>query len=158
MGLWAFVKARFSRKPSDPDAALIAIMKETLAALEERITQRGWAVQYVSSEDPRDIEFGYTVGLSARGLPELLVTGVPQSAAEHILDRVATELVLTKNPQPRVIENVIENYSAELRYIYAEEFFTKAIFAEIWSTLNGVERCGGMQIVLPNPDGSFPSA
>lgn len=89
---------------------------------------------------------------------ELLVYGVPPAAAERILNRVASEFIVTTDAQPRVIENVIQDYSAELRWVYPEEFFTKAIFAEIWSTMKGVERCGGMQIVLPDPDGSLPLA
>jgi hypothetical protein len=100
MGFWAFVKARFSRKPSLSDPALAAVY------------------------------------------------GVPQGAAEQILNRVAAEFLDTKNAEARMIHNVIENYSAERRWMYEEEFFTRAIFAEIWSTVNGVERCGGMQIVL----------
>jgi hypothetical protein len=63
MGFWAFVKARFSRKPSLSDPALAAVY------------------------------------------------GVPQGAAEQILNRVAAEFLDTKNAEARMIHNVIENYA-----------------------------------------------
>lgn len=57
-----------------------------LDLLREKIRRRGWVVQYV--EDGRH-SFAYTIGLHARRLPELLVTGLEPRHAQWLLDTFA---------------------------------------------------------------------
>ncbi|BBZ78736.1 hypothetical protein MANY_40730 [Mycolicibacterium anyangense] len=51
-----------------------------------KIDKRGWAVQYV--EDLR-MPFAYTAGMTAYGLPELLMTNVSPARAARVLNRSA---------------------------------------------------------------------
>jgi Domain of unknown function (DUF4262) len=57
----------------------------------------GWAVQYV--EDDRR-PFAYTVGLTRRELPELLVTGVSPPRALRLLDTVARRALAGDSLRP----------------------------------------------------------
>lgn len=51
-----------------------ATTQDYLDILRRQIAKCGWTVQYVEGRSP----FGYTIGLSEVGLPELLVTGLPR--------------------------------------------------------------------------------
>src|SRR5262249_52869691 len=66
--------------PSDGDA------EGYLDELRATIRIHGWAVQGV--EDDR-LPYAYTIGLHDRGLPELLVTGLPPEGAAGLLNDVA---------------------------------------------------------------------
>ena len=50
----------------------------------------GWAVQYV--EDKKK-PFAYTVGLHEKGLPELLLTGLPPQESARLLNSIAQEVI-----------------------------------------------------------------
>lgn len=64
------------------------------AVVRKMIDQQGFMVQAVF---PKDAEqgpaFAYTVGLTAKGLPELLVAGVPHEVAAQILTEAVPPLV-----------------------------------------------------------------
>ena len=62
-----------------------------LDLLREKIGAHGWAVQYV--EDDRR-PFAYTVGLHARGLPELLVTGLDPRQSLWLLNSFARRALI----------------------------------------------------------------
>lgn len=55
------------------------------------IATLGWAVTYVlpTDDDPTDIPFAYTVGLTERDLPELLIAGLPIPVAHTLLNDLA---------------------------------------------------------------------
>jgi hypothetical protein len=60
--------------------------EEYLDELRATIRIHGWVVQGV--EDDR-LPYAYTIGLHNRGLPELVVTGLPPERAAHVLNDVA---------------------------------------------------------------------
>ncbi|MEU0496950.1 DUF4262 domain-containing protein [Mycobacterium sp. NPDC006124] len=72
-------------------------LDDYLALIRETIAAHGWAVQHV--EDDRR-PFSYTVGLHARGLPELLVTGLPTKQAAWLLNLFAKRMVAGLRPVP----------------------------------------------------------
>ena len=63
-----------------------ATTQEWLELLYERVKENGWTPMFV--EDDRR-PFAYTIGLHERGLPELLVTGMPHQRANLVLHSVA---------------------------------------------------------------------
>jgi hypothetical protein len=71
-------------------------MQEWMALIYAAVQDNGWVVQFVSDRTP----FAYTIGLHPRGLPELLVTGMPQERAKLMLDSVAQYLVEGGRPVP----------------------------------------------------------
>jgi hypothetical protein len=80
-------------KCDHPDSTI----EEWLEAIRTTMAEHGWAVQYV--EDDRR-PYAYTVGLHERGLPELLVTGVPPQRAVQLLNAVAEYVVNGGRPTP----------------------------------------------------------
>jgi hypothetical protein len=74
-----------------------ATMQEYLDLIYEKVQEIGWVVQFVESDrNP----FAYTIGLHERGLPELLVTGMPPERANLVLNTVAEYLVDGGRPVP----------------------------------------------------------
>jgi Domain of unknown function (DUF4262) len=57
-----------------------------LQELGRRIRQQGWVVQYIG--DPQ-IPWAYTIGLSDRGHPELVITGVDPGTSAVVLNTIA---------------------------------------------------------------------
>src|SRR4051812_46614234 len=59
------------------------------------IDEFGWAVVHVlpTDEDPADaVPFGYTVGLTGYGHPEIAISGVPPEVAHPILNELASRV------------------------------------------------------------------
>jgi Domain of unknown function (DUF4262) len=61
------------------------------------IREHGWAVQFV--EDDR-APFAYTIGLNARGLPELWMTGLAPKRSQSLLNRAAEHALREGAPVP----------------------------------------------------------
>lgn len=57
-------------------------------AVRAEIERYGWAMPYVAG-DTLPASFAYTAGLQLRGLPELVVSGLPPEQAWLVLDDVA---------------------------------------------------------------------
>ncbi len=74
-----------------------ATVQEWMEKLHRLVEKLGWIVQFV--EDQRT-PYAYTVGLHKRGLPELLVTGLPPGAANYMLRSVGEYLVSGGKPVP----------------------------------------------------------
>ena len=72
-------------------------MQEWLEAIYASVERNGWVVQCVESDRT---PYAYTIGLHPRGLPELLVTGMPPQRATHVLNSVAQYLVDGGRPLP----------------------------------------------------------
>jgi Domain of unknown function (DUF4262) len=78
-----------------PDAS----RSDYLDHLGDMIAQYGWAVQGVEP-DRIHPPWAYTVGLTAYGRPELVVTGLPLLAATELLNDVAAHCVHAAPPAP----------------------------------------------------------
>ena len=74
-----------------------ATMQEWLELIYGKVQENGWTVQFV--QDDRT-PFAYTIGLPERGLPELLVTGMPPERANLVLNTVAQYLLQGGRPIP----------------------------------------------------------
>lgn len=64
--------------------------EEYLAELRDVIADHGWVVQYVEDASR---PFAYTIGLSHRGLPELLITGMQSQKSARVLNSIAHQIV-----------------------------------------------------------------
>jgi hypothetical protein len=88
--------ARWSQRPmkgatmcwqcDNPNASI----EDYFGELRRTVRDHGWAVQFVES-DRRP--FAYTIGLHDRGLPELLMTGLPAPTVNRLLNSVAHMIV-----------------------------------------------------------------
>ncbi|HKD87502.1 MAG TPA: DUF4262 domain-containing protein, partial [Streptosporangiaceae bacterium] len=101
------------------------------------IDTHGWAVQAVERYRVRP-PWAYTVGLTAAGRPELVVTGMSRSRAAHLLDDVAAH-VLHAGPlvpgEQHALEGgplieVVELTEPSAHLVMAVELFGKGIRAQ----------------------------
>lgn len=67
-------------------------IEEIQAELDAIIARVGWAVQGVFAEDDEP-GFCYTVGLSAKDLPELITFGLSQQTGALFLNRIAQRMI-----------------------------------------------------------------
>jgi hypothetical protein len=72
---------------------------DALDRMRQLITRYGWAVQYVEADRARP-GWAYTVGLTPRGVPELLITGKPPDESCAVLNRVAEHVLHAEPPDP----------------------------------------------------------
>lgn len=67
-----------------------ARMQAYLLTCRETIARHGWMIQGVfPTEESPGVEFSYTVGLTAAGLPELVISGLPMNLAGTLLNDAA---------------------------------------------------------------------
>lgn len=71
--------------------------EDYLDILRAIIRKNGWAVQYVENERA---PFAYTIGLHARGLPELLMTGLAPKQSQLLLNHAAQRALREGAPVP----------------------------------------------------------
>ena len=76
-----------------------ATLQDYLGNLRAIITRRGWAVQAIG-RDRLYPPWAYTTGLTLRGLPELVVTGMPGARAASLLNEIAAHAVHAGMPEP----------------------------------------------------------
>ncbi|MGW4519734.1 DUF4262 domain-containing protein [Amycolatopsis sp. NPDC004378] len=70
---------------------------EYLTLLREGVADRGWLVQGVDDAGA-DPPWAYTIGLSAYGLPELVVTGLPLTECAELLNDLAAHALHASPP------------------------------------------------------------
>jgi hypothetical protein len=76
-----------------------ATLQDYLDQLRSLAMTHGWAVQAVQ-RDRLHPPFAYTVGLTAWGKPELVVTGMPTARAGALLNEVAAHVLHADVPEP----------------------------------------------------------
>ena len=120
--------------------------------LRERIGRKQWTVLQVLPDKSGPV-FYYTVGLTARGLPELLLFGLDARTGEKALENIATMLVRgMPHADGTLLHDVLCDVPVTLRDLlplktrthlrYAEEFFPDGVRA--------------MQVIWPDMAGHFP--
>jgi hypothetical protein len=70
----------------NPDATI----DDYLDLLRRIVRRRGWAIQFIESEQQ---PFAYTIGLHEKGLPELLLTGLPPETSARLLNSIVAQIV-----------------------------------------------------------------
>jgi hypothetical protein len=112
------------------------------------IAEHGWMIQGVfATETSPGPPFAYTVGLTAAGLPELIITGLPHDLAPAILNNAAQSHLETELVPGKVCDTAA---SVPLRIAPAPN-------AEIGVAyqLYG-ERASALQLVWPDDAGIYP--
>lgn len=118
----------------------------------DMVAHHGWAVLSIHA-DVDTPPYSYTVGLTEKGLPEIILFGVPPDAAQPVLEILAKELVDGKSygentPLTRVFAGVnaylkpVPEIAAREKMWLASEFYPK--------------RMAGLQLVWPDEAGVFP--
>ena len=120
------------------------------------VAKHGWAVIYVGDHENELENFGYTVGLSAAGLPELLFVVEESDVATSMLNEIARLLVKRGTNVPDGFEP-FPGQALRLRNIYPKEFFRRCTIAGLWAIDHAsIGGATGMQVVIAEDDGTFP--
>jgi len=128
--------------------------------IKDIVDKKGWALQMVGPDHDADIpSFIYTVGLASRGLPDLLVFGLPRSSA--VLVNTAIEKMIAihgKDPYGLYSGLILD----EVANMPIRMDLAPIGLAQVFAT--GASRHGEetgvtvsiMQLVLPDQAGRFP--
>lgn len=125
-----------------------------LDRLRALVDKHGWAVQGVGADVEAGVPgFAYTVGLAKKGLPELIVLGLPMDAAQPILNTLARRMVDGESFEDG--SDIIEaaNLPLRLQTLEGAHLRNWVRFADL---MNG-EPVGVRQLVWPDRDGRFPT-
>lgn len=125
--------------------------REFVKKIEAVVEAEGWAVQGVLSDPP----YCYTVGLHKRGLPEVVVLGLPPEISQEVLGVVVRQLT-EKQLEPRegaVYNEIFDGFPAT---------FTKVSQAHIKERLQianiiAQDYVSAWQLLWPDESGRFPS-
>jgi uncharacterized protein DUF4262 len=121
-------------------------MQEWLELIYEKVKENGWVVQFVQDRTP----FAYTIGLHERGLPELLVTGMPRERANLVVNTVAQYLVRGGRPVPG--ERMLIGGELLLEFVQVQHPIAHLKFAY---SIYGPD-LRALQLVWPDEHGHLP--
>jgi len=120
------------------------------------INEYGWAVQVNVAEINRPM-FAYTVGLSDKRYPELLVFGsVPPRVMMNVLNSVADMFVASGEAICGDMYAVLPKLPVRLREIDVDTFNTYGVLAEYWAGNHTYPIRRAVQVLLPDKNGRFP--
>ena len=115
------------------------------------IDEHGHMVQSVFA-DARTPDFAYTIGLSTRGLPELVVIGLPSETATHALNQIAQRLAKDSIPDHQDITE-IANMPLRLRTVDPDAAW---VHMGVARSLLQTRPTAIRQVLWPDPSGRFP--
>lgn len=123
-----------------------------LVRCREIIKKYGWMVQGVfpTVNEPDDVPFAYTVGLTDAGLPELTVSGLGPEQAMAILNTAAQQHCRQEFTAGSLAEEIAAN-GVVFRVIDAPD-----VVMGIGQRLYGGRPLRALQIVWPDREGHFP--
>ncbi len=120
-----------------------------LTEVRDLIAEHGWMVQGVfPTETSPGAPFAYTIGLTAAGLPELVIAGLPAETAGAILNTAARHHLTDEIKPGAVLDDLA---SVPFRVVAAPS-------AEIQQARNIYPAAGvrAVQLVWPDDAGAFP--
>lgn len=131
-------------------------MDQVLNRLKKIIKEHGWAVQGVMPDpDSEDNKYGYyyTVGMKAKGLPDLVVYSVPPMLATNLLNELAERMVKLDTAYEtgdRPADLMTEGYSPIMVEVldYSPLKAAHAFYEE--------EEFRAFQVVWPDDDNHYP--
>lgn len=132
------------KKPSNPSFDGFMIRIQSI------IDENGWAVQSVFPVQGQPVKpgFSYTVGLTPRDLPEVLVYGLPPKTATMILNSVArsmTEGTLFVAGRPYA-----ELANMPVWFLDVDDLEPLAVARKLYTDVRAI------QMVWPDPAGKYP--
>lgn len=126
---------------------------EVLAAKEQRaIDLFGWALS-AAAQIPGTPLYSYTIGLTARGLPEVLLVGLPLNMAADVLTEAAMEVRDgTRWAHGQRVVGIMASRPVMVRHVTATPMI---------SPIRAIDRYGAdavrlLQVVWPDHEDRFP--
>ena len=129
-------------------------MKKLDVDSEQIIQRHGWAVQSVFADPEADEpSFSYSIGLCQKGLPELIVLGLPHPLASELLHILARRL-MDMGQDYKSLVGIVDvgfNVPVFLHPCRAEDVKDYALRA----IHRGGPKISFLQVCFPNPQGKF---
>lgn len=130
---------------------------DLLKRIDELVEQNGWAVMGVLA-GPNNMtpSYSYTVGLSARGMSDLMVIGLDPRTAHTILN-IAVDRIVETSAKLTKGDLLTEVASAPLRAkpLRPDQFGPLALSAIRYAKQAGAE-AAVVQLEFPDTNGNFP--
>lgn len=131
--------------PGCPGCSEVGEGPETLL----RVAARGWVVVAVAPEASREERHHHTVGLTAQGLPEVVVHGLPFEVGGAVLDEVARRMLTGEAEVGARLPGVLEGVDVVL-------VPTRRLLSPLTALTDAYGRVPVLQLVTPDLDGRFP--
>lgn len=116
----------------------------------DKIAKHGWAVQGVFGD--AEIEaapFAYTAGLTAQGLPELVIYGLDVGLAGNVLNSAATQMIESGEfAAGQAVSRLIRNFDMVAIEVLLPVDLLAAV--QIYGPVRAI------QLVWPDTEGRFP--
>lgn len=130
-------------------------MDDYLNKISDLIDEHGWAVQWVGG-DPTQVSFAYTVGLFTRGLPEILIFGLPDDVAQPILNDLAARATSGAGfTDGLVLRDVVAGFPVVLVEVIDSSAYLTVANA-LARTVSGDRQVRAWQVVFPDAVGRWP--
>lgn len=136
-------------------APSVEVMTAYLNSVLDKIRECGWVVQGVMGSEGIP-SYVYTVGLFKKGLPEVVVLGLPSGVAMHTLNDIAAQMIAGTLvlEDGKVVDEVFGGrVKAKFKRISKEQAHKALKIARILSneTLDAA-----FQLIWPDAEGRFP--
>jgi hypothetical protein len=120
-------------------------------------SQNAWSI-FIFEGDEDNAPYSYTVGLSAHGLPEiLLLFPLEPEISIDILNNVAEVFLQLGKAIAGDLYGVVPGRSIRIQFINLEAFDEFGEAARAWADGHGVSLDTAMQIIIPDRNGVFPN-
>ncbi len=124
--------------------------------IDPMVKKAGWAVQWMLG-DQDNPSFSYTIGLSAKQLPELLITlPIEPELARYILNNVAKTFIKLGSAAAGDLHQVLEGLPVRVSFIDMSAFAQFGKVAVAWAQYRRIFLNQAMQVILPDEYGNFP--
>ena len=119
-----------------------------LAKLRALIDEHGWAVRHVGAgTEPGEAAFSYTIGLTAFGHPEAIVTGLPFKHSQIFLNNIGFEVRDGKRFRPGDTTEDFTEPGAPVTFIAVEDTSGLTAVVEVYGSVTA------LQMVWPDSAG-----
>ena len=130
-----------------------------LSKITNIIESKGHAIiGTVSENENSPSTLSYTVGLTHKGLPDLMMMGFEHGLMQQLLnDAVLKMKDMGKITDPTRLSEVVRNYDVLLVPVPSHEAEKFAHVLKAYSAAEGKEEIELVQIILPDENGLFPN-
>jgi hypothetical protein len=130
------------------DAGRDERMRAYEARMRALIVEHGWVVQGVFPVDAADVWLGYTVGMTAAGLPELVISGLGGEQLQAVLNLFAKRHVGQEIRAGDTVDGVVNVPVRAIAGLRAPISFARRMYGPV--------RADAVQLVWPDDAGLFP--
>jgi hypothetical protein len=122
-----------------------------LTDLVRLIREHGWAVRHVGpGPEPGRAAFSYTVGLTAMGHPEVVITGLPFDHAQTFLNNVGADVRDGKRFEPGLVTEDLTSPGASVVFLAVSDTTGLTAAKQVYGRVQAV------QMVWPDGAGRLP--